>query len=75
MQRTLEMNADALHERAVFKLAKQLEQTAVHSRLNEASLRSYLKGLREQFLKDGGSSRSLDGKLFERSSSGSELEE
>ena len=69
------MGAAAIHERAVFKLAKQLEQTAVHSRLDEVSLRSYLKGLKEQFLKDGGCVRMLDKEYSKRSSSSSELEE
>jgi hypothetical protein len=49
------MSAEAIRQRAVFKLAKQLEQVAIHSRLDPESLRMYLKGLREQFLRDGGS--------------------
>jgi len=39
-------------ERAVYKLGKRLQQTAVHSRLDPDSLRAYVKSLKEQFLRE-----------------------
>ena len=39
------------HQRAVYKLGKRLQQTAVHSRLDADSLRTYVKSLKEQFLR------------------------
>ena len=38
------------HQRAVYKLGKRLQQTAVHSRLDPDSLRAYVRSLKEQFL-------------------------
>jgi len=40
------------HQRAVYKLGKRLQQTAVHSRLDADSLRAYVKSLKEQFLRE-----------------------
>jgi len=40
------------HQRAVYKLGKRLQQTAVHSRLDPDSLRAYVKNLKEQFLRE-----------------------
>lgn len=40
------------HQRAVYKLGKRLQQTAVHSRLDPDSLRTYVKSLKEQFLRE-----------------------
>jgi len=40
------------HQRAVYKLGKRLQQAAVHSRLDADSLRTYVKGLKEQFLRE-----------------------
>jgi hypothetical protein len=67
------MGSEAIRQRAVFKLAKQLEQVAVHSQLDPDSLRVYLKGLREQFVREGGSEVLMFG--TRNNASSSELEE
>jgi hypothetical protein len=55
LQRNETMSAEARVQRAVYKLAKQLEQAAIHSRLDPDNLRRYLDGLRQQFVRDAGS--------------------
>ena len=46
------LSAAAVKERADFRLSKRLLQTALNSRLDEESLRSYLRALKEQYLKE-----------------------
>jgi len=45
------MSAETHRQRAIFKLAKRLEQVANNSRLDPESLRSFLKNLKEQMLR------------------------
>ena len=46
------MTREMRHQRAVYKLGKRLQQTAIHSRLDPDSLRTYVKSLKEQFLQE-----------------------
>ena len=52
LQMTNVLSPEAAEQRAVFKLAKRLTQTAQNSRLDPESLRCYLTSLKEQYLKD-----------------------
>jgi len=53
------------HQRAVYKLGKRLQQTAVHSRLEPDSLRTYVRGLKQQFLRETSVSNDNDSPLEE----------
>jgi len=48
------MSAEARQQRATFKLTKRLEQVASNSRLDNSSLRSFLKELKRMYLSEGG---------------------
>jgi len=51
-QKSRVITREMRHQRAVYKLGKRLQQAAVHSRLDPDSLRTYVKGLKEQFLRE-----------------------
>lgn len=51
-QETRAESREVLEEKAVFKLAKRLAQTAQNSRLDPQSLRCYLSSLKQQYFKD-----------------------
>ncbi len=52
LQMTNVLSPEAAEQRAVFKLAKRLVQTAQNSRLDPESLRCYLASLKEQYQRD-----------------------
>ncbi len=52
LQMTNVLSPEAAEQRAVFKLAKRLVQTAQNSRLDPESLRCYLASLKDQYQRD-----------------------
>ena len=68
-------SAETVRQRAVFKLARRLQQAAIHSRLDADNLRGYLKSLRQQALHEMKPTSEADSGTASRLGIGTDSEE